>query len=576
MDEEIALFRATTGLSQQLFAKVLGVSVSTLRRWEAGLATPSPLAITRIKEIKKTDINLLLDEIKIEEVRGKGIKEQVLSLNVGGKRHEAVFMPYVFNGPSDQLSFHKKLISLQEKPDLQVDAAKYMRRLSLVKSVEDVTTAQFEIEKPKATSKCWSSDYGTHGYHRYVGRFPSHLIRTLLNYFEAGKTDTILDPFAGSGTTLVEARMLGVPAIGIDISPLSALISSVKCRYPEDGLDPISIIKDLKTFYSYKWDEFCSEHSLSDCSHADIIGRAGNLIPIFSNYEKWLTCEALLGVSIVIEYISSKRGYLRDFLMVALSAKMRSIGNVDVDVVRAEYRKMPRENVDVLKTITSQIQKMALLGREMINTHHDIIGSSNSVKVIEGNALTADITPGSIAHIITSPPYGVESLSYLRTHLLSFRVLEPLINVDPYNFNEGVIGSEYLSDENIDIKAFNVTHCSPTYAAFFYKMLDNALPGKEERRVLMMMRFFEDMHTLIVKFHTWMKVHGKVAFVIGNKKIGDALIPTDTIIREIFEACGFAFEQSIAHKLKTNNSNSQVPWQERIIENEFVMIFERK
>ena len=182
MDEEIALFRATTGLSQQLFAKVLGVSVSTLRRWEAGLATPSPLAITRIKEIKKTDINLLLDEIKIEEVRGKGIKEQVLSLNVGGKRHEAVFMPYVFNGPSDQLSFHKKLISLQEKPDLQVDAAKYMRRLSLVKSVEDVTTAQFEIEKPKATSKCWSSDYGTHGYHRYVGRFPSHLIRTHLNY----------------------------------------------------------------------------------------------------------------------------------------------------------------------------------------------------------------------------------------------------------------------------------------------------------------------------------------------------------------------------------------------------------
>lgn len=575
MDNEIVSFRATTGLSQLVFAKILGVSVSTLRRWEAGLATPSPLAITRINDIKKIDINLLLDEINKEEVGSKDIKEQTLTINVGGKKHKAVYMPCVFNGPTNQLSFHKKLISLQEKPNLKSDTTKYIRRLSLIKCVGDVSTAQFEIEKPKTTSKCWSSDYGTHGYHRYVGRFPSHLIRALINYFEAGQADIILDPFAGSGTTLVEARMLGVPAIGIEISPLSALISSVKCKYPEDGIDPINIIKDLKTFYSSKWDEFCGEHLLSNCSHKDIINRKGNLIPVFANYEKWLTREALLGVSIVIEYINSKTGYLKDFLMVALSAKMRSIGNVDVDVVRAEYRKTPRENVDVLKLISSQIQKMALSGREMIQTHRDIIGSSDSVNVLEGNSLKADIAPGGVSHIITSPPYGVESLSYLRTHLLSFRVLEPLINVDPYSFNEGVIGSEYLSDENVNAKDFNINKCSPTYTDFFNPMLENSLSGLEQRRVLMMMKFFEDMYSIISKFYVWMKPRGKVAFIIGNKKIGDVLIPTDTIIREIFEYCGFAFEQSIAHKLKTNNSNSQVPWQERIIENEFIMIFER-
>jgi len=211
----------------------------------------------------------------------------------------------------------------------------------------------------------------------------------------------------------------------------------------------------------------------------------------------------------------------------------------------------------------------------MLQTHHDIVGNSYSIRVLEGNALTADIEPGGISYIITSPPYGVESLSYLRTHLLSFRVLEPLINVDPYNFNDGVIGSEYLSDENINVKDFSVSKCSPTYAEFFNPMLKNNLSGTEQRRVLMMMKFFEDMYSIISKFYVWMKPHGKVAFVIGNKKIGNTLIPTDAIIREIFESCGFTFEQSIAHKLKTNNSNSQVPWQERIIENEFVMIFER-
>ena len=67
-----------------------------------------------------------------------------------------------------------------------------------------------------------------------------------------------------------------------------------------------------------------------------------------------------------------------------------------------------------------------------------------------------------------------------------------------------------------------------------------------------------------------------MAFIIGNKKIGDSIIPTDKIIEEIFSFFNFKLNESIAHKLKTNNSNSQVPWQDRIIENEYIMLFERK
>ena len=92
----------------------------------------------------------------------------------------------------------------------------------------------------------------------------------------------------------------------------------------------------------------------------------------------------------------------------------------------------------------------------------------------------------------------------------------------------------------------------------------------------MMMRFFEDMYTVIKSFDNWLTDHGKIAFIIGNKKIGDSVIPTDTIITEIFEHFGFILEESIGHKLKTNNSNSQVPWQDRIIENEYIMLFRRK
>ena len=88
-----------------------------------------------------------------------------------------------------------------------------------------------------------------------------------------------------------------------------------------------------------------------------------------------------------------------------------------------------------------------------------------------------------------------------------------------------------------------------------------------------MMKFFEDMYGVVEQFGKWLKPGGHVAFIIGNKKIGDNIIPTDTIIAEIFYYFGFSLDESIPHKLKTNNSNSQVPWQDRIIENEFVMLF---
>ena len=62
----------------------------------------------------------------------------------------------------------------------------------------------------------------------------------------------------------------------------------------------------------------------------------------------------------------------------------------------------------------------------MNTSHKGILGKSDSIKIIEGSCLGTCIEANSISAIITSPPYGVESLSYLRTHLLSFRALEPV------------------------------------------------------------------------------------------------------------------------------------------------------
>ena len=117
---------------------------------------------------------------------------------------------------------------------------------------------------------------------------------------------------------------------------------------------------------------------------------------------------------------------------------------------------------------------------------------------------------------------------------------------------------------------------SKTCKEFFSKLIEDENFSSNKKRVLMMMKFFEDMYVLAQRFALWLKDDGKIAFVIGNKKLGDYLIPTDTIITEIFESCGLKYDGAIAHKLKTNNSNSKVPWQDRIIENEFVIFYSKE
>lgn len=577
MKDTIKALRTKSGLSQIKFAAFLGVSVASLRRWETGDSSPSPMAKEKIKATMQLSEEELLKQCSQINIKEDSVPDEayITTFVFDGNSYRAEWTPYVINGPTDQLDFYKKLIELQQEVDIDMSRELYFSRLSMLRSVDGIETSQYKMEHPNRNAKSWSSDYGTHGFHRYVGRFPSHLIRALINSFGATSEDIVLDPFCGSGTTLVEARMLGVKAKGIEISPLSAIMSHVKSQFPDNGFPVVDLLSELDKFYADRWNTFLGTKSIEDFNYDEILNRPGNSVNRFPNVERWFSKDAFLGTSIIVEFILTKNGYIKDFLTIALSSKMRSIGNVDVDVVRAEYRKTPRENVDVLKLVKGQIRKMSSGITATVDACKNTLGPASDIEIIENSVLTTEIERGSISYIITSPPYGVESLSYLRTHLLSFRALESILGVDPYNFGEGIIGSEYLDDKVPDVNKFKVKNISTTYESYFNKLLSETDKLLDQKRIIMMMKFFEDMYGVIEKFSVWLKKNGKVAFIIGNKKIGNSIIPTDKIINEIFGGFGFELKDSIAHKLKTNNSNSQVPWQDRIIENEYVLLFQK-
>jgi tRNA G10 N-methylase Trm11 len=195
--------------------------------------------------------------------------------------------------------------------------------------------------------------------------------------------------------------------------------------------------------------------------------------------------------------------------------------------------------------------------------------------VIQGSVFKVNLPDHAVDCIITSPPYGVESLSYLRTHLLSYRTLGLLLGQTPYHIHADVIGSEYIGSPVEGSSDFPLARQSQTFNRFFARIgHTNDLQSKKTRNA-MMMQFFEDMARCGESFGKWLKPGGQVAFVIGNKRLGPDLIPSDAIVSELFEANGLARTGSIRHKLKWNNSNSEVPWQERTIQDESVLLFRR-
>lgn len=584
LPERLRAFRAAKNLDRDALAELLGVRSITLYRWETGTARPSRSEADVLESFGFGSIDELetnassRSRLTKENASSAILKAEELKKNAGRKLQtnsgilSVVPAPCVRNGPSDQIEFHNRLLEMQARglPNDLLSASRY----SLVEDIEGLRSpAQYLLEKPKPTSVSWNSNYGPHGWHRYVGRFPPHMVRAVLNSFGAGSSHLVCDPFVGSGTTAVECRLLGIPFVGIEICPLSAMMTRTKSRFPNDPTAIARHADEFEDFYQGKWSEMLTGIDADNLTNLDVLQRVGNQIPAFANHEKWFTPTALLGTSIAVEYAMTLSGYEREAVLLALSAKMRSIGNVDVDVVRAEYSKKPREKVDVRALVARHLKKMSKDIQLSVKTHSDLIGSPDSIDVIEASVLDVELDPQSVDFVITSPPYGVEAISYLRTHLLSYRSLISHLGHDPYDTREKTIGSEYLEDIHHEAGS-SAAKVSSTMRDYFVAS-DVDEDRKYRLRRLSMLQFCDDMLAVGQKLAVWAKIGGKVAFVIGNKRLGKAIIPMDKIIVELFESCGLKMIDAMRHKLKTNNSNSQVPWQERTIQEEYILIFER-
>ena len=118
-----------------------------------------------------------------------------------------------------------------------------LERLAYFKSVDGEFTKHFLMynhsakvltDKRSANTKAYfenglfSTGYATHGLFPYRGKFHPQLIKALINIIGIKEGETILDPMCGSGTTNIEAALMGINSYAIDLSPFCQFMTRVK------------------------------------------------------------------------------------------------------------------------------------------------------------------------------------------------------------------------------------------------------------------------------------------------------------------------------------------------------------
>lgn len=275
--------------------------------------------------------------------------------------------------------------------------------------------------KPRngAINSLQKEDAPIHDWYRFVLSYPPHLVRQYISAFAVGKGGLILDPFCGTGTTLVEARKHGIASIGCDAHPFAALVSRVKTNWSLDT----NLLKHHFSRLVRRAETLMIKHGLASLSldaklfqAADQVRRNGYTLT--EDEEKllptgFLSNRPLQRILILRDEIEAELGRrpseYREFFLLSLSSVIAN-GAGNFAFGPEIYRTKAKPDYDVLGHFARHTHQM-IAELSKINS---AIPCPARCEVFRADARTLDGLPDDISAVITSPPYPNEK-DYTRT-----------------------------------------------------------------------------------------------------------------------------------------------------------------
>ena len=340
---------------------------------------------------------------------------------------------------------------------------------------------------------------GVHSLHPYPAKFPASLAGGLLSRF-ARPGDTALDPFCGSGTTMVEARLRGMHAVGVDINGLACLVSKVKAN-PLSESDFASVRLALGGVRAV----------------ANSPVRAGKISPPeFGGLGHWFQENVAREISALLAVIAEcESAAARDFLRVVLSSIIVRVSNQESDTRYAAIDKRIGDRF----TLGLFAKKTAEAAGRMRAFSRKAGESSVSVHNADSRRLPF-IASESADCVVTSPPYA-NSYDYYLYH--KFRCI--WLGLDFRRARSGEIGSR---------REFSSLKKSPE-------------------------KWGEDLRACLLEMRRILKP-GKPAFiVIGDSVIAGARIDGGELVASAagqvgFKVCGVESSSQAGHSKSFNPS----------------------